>query len=56
VVDSGRVQIRDHGEYFAILSPHNVLIIPCADKGKVFSSAAGINLAVNHPEEAAALW
>ena len=56
VFDSGRIPVNKDGEYFAILAPHNVLIIPCADEGKVFPAAAGINSAVNYLEEGAALW
>ena len=56
VLDTGRVPLNQQGEYFAIIAPHNVLIIPCADEGKVFPAAAGINSAVNYLEEGAALW
>ena len=56
VLGTGRVPLNQQGEYFAIVAPHNVLIIPCADEGKVFPAAAGINSAVNYLEEGVALW
>jgi hypothetical protein len=56
VLDTGRVPLNQQGEHFAIIAPHNVLIIPCADEGKVFPAAAGINSTVSYLDEGAALW
>ena len=56
VLGTGRVPLNQQGEYFAIIAPHNVLIIPCADEGKVFPAAAGINPTVSYLDEGAALW
>ncbi len=56
VLGTGRVPLNQQGEYFAIVAPHNVLIIPCADEGKVFPAAAGINSTVNYLEEGAVRW
>ncbi len=56
VLGTGRVPLNQQGEYLTIIAPHNVLIIPCADEGKVFPAAAGINSAVSYIEEGAALW
>jgi hypothetical protein len=56
VLGTGRVPLNQQGEYFAIVAPHNVLIIPCADEGKEFPASASINSAVNYLEEGAALW
>ena len=54
--DTGRVPLNSEGQSHAILAPHNVLIIPCADEGKVFPAAAGINSTVSYLDEGAALW
>jgi hypothetical protein len=56
VLGTSRVPLNQQGEYFAIIAPHNVLIIPCADEGKVFPAAAGINSTVSYLDEGAALW
>jgi hypothetical protein len=56
VLGTGRVPLNQQGEYFTIIAPHNVLIIPCADEGKVFPAAAGINSTVSYIEEGVALW
>lgn len=56
VLGTGRVPLNQKGDYLTIIAPHNVLIIPCADEGKVFPAAAGINSAVSYIEKGAALW
>lgn len=56
VFDTGRVPANQDGEYFAILAPHNVLIIPCGDEGKVFPATAEVNPTVSYLEEGSALW
>lgn len=56
VLGTGRVPLNQQGEYFTIIAPHNVLIIPCADEGKVFPAAADINSTMSFMQEGAALW
>ena len=43
VYKSGRVPQNADGVNFAILAPHDVLIIPCADVGKTFPPMAPIS-------------
>jgi hypothetical protein len=54
--DTGRVPLNSEGQSHAILAPHNVLIIPCADEGKIFPQQAPINPLVNYLEDGAAQW
>ncbi len=54
--DTGRVPLNSEGQSHAILAPHNVLIIPCADEGKIFPQQAPINPPVNYLEDGAAQW
>ena len=56
VLSTGRVPLNQQGEYITIIAPHNVLIIPCADEGKFFPAAAGINSTVSYLDEGAAQW
>lgn len=56
VFDTGRVPLNSEGKSLAILAAHNVLIIPCADEGKIFPRQAPINPPVNYLEDGAALW
>ena len=53
--DTGRVPVNQNGRV-AILAPHNVLIIPCADEDRIFPRQAPINALVNYVEDGAALW
>jgi hypothetical protein len=39
-----------------IVAAHNVLIIPCADEGKVFPRQALIDPSVNFLDDGAAQW
>jgi hypothetical protein len=54
--DTQRVPLNQSGESLAILAPHHVLIIPCADEDKTFPRQAPINALVSYLEEGAALW
>ena len=54
--DTQRVPLNQSGESLAILAPHHVLIIPCADEDKIFPRQAPINALVSYLEEGAALW
>jgi hypothetical protein len=53
---TGRIAQNQNGENLAILAPHHVLIIPCADEDKTFPRQAPINALVSYLEEGAALW
>jgi len=53
---TGRIPLNQSGESLAILAPHHVLIIPCADEDKIFPRQAPINALVSYLEEGAALW
>jgi hypothetical protein len=53
---TGRIAQNQNGENLAILAPHHVLIIPCADEDKIFPRQAPINALVSYLEEGAALW
>jgi hypothetical protein len=53
---TGRIAHNQNGENLAILAPHHVLIIPCADEDKTFPRQAPINALVSYLEEVAALW
>ena len=54
--DTQRVPLNQSGESLAILAPHNVLIIPCADEDKVFTRQAPINALVSYLKDGAAMW
>ena len=54
--DTGRVPLNQNSENLAILAPHNVLIIPCANEDKIFPQQAPINSMVSYLEDGAALW
>ena len=56
VYESGRVPDGREGKGMVIVAAHGVLIIPCADEGKVFPSQALINPSVNYLEDGAAQW
>ena len=56
VYESGRVPVGREGKGMIIVAAHGVLIIPCADEGKVFPSQALINPSVNYLEDGAAQW
>ena len=53
---TGRIPLNQSGESLAILAPHNVLIIPCADEDKIFPRQAPINALVSYLKDGAALW
>ena len=54
--DTGRVPLNQNNENLAILAPHNVLIIPCANEDKIFPQQAPINSIVSYLKDGAALW
>jgi len=54
--DTGRVPLNQNSENLAILAPHNVLIIPCANEDKIFPQQAPINSMVSYLKDGAALW
>ena len=54
--DTGRVPLNQNSENLAILAPHHVLIIPCADEDKTFPRQAPINALVSYLKDGAALW
>ncbi|MFM7258544.1 MAG: hypothetical protein ACKO1E_08140, partial [Acidimicrobiaceae bacterium] len=56
VYESGRVPDGREGKGMVIVAAHSVLIIPCADEGKVFPSQALINPSVNYLNDGAAQW
>ncbi len=56
VYESGRVPNSPDGKGMIIVASHGVLIIPCADEGKVFPSHAPINPLVNYLDDGAAQW
>lgn len=56
VYKSGRVPESREGKGMVIVAAHSVLIIPCADEGKVFPSEALINPSVNYLDDGAAQW
>jgi hypothetical protein len=56
VYESGRVPDGREGKGMVIVAAHSVLIIPCADEGKVFPSQALINPSVNYLDDGAAQW
>ena len=56
VYESGRVPEGREGKGMIIVAAHNVLIIPCADEGKVFPTQALINPSVNYLDDGAAQW
>lgn len=56
VYESGRVPDLREGKGMIIVAAHGVLIIPCADEGKVFPSQAPINPLVTYLDDGAAQW
>jgi len=54
IYESGRVPDGRDGRGLAILAPHGVLIVPCADEGKTFSRQATIAPNVVYIEDGAA--
>ena len=54
IYESGRVPDGHDGRSLAILAPHGVLIVPCADEGKTFSRQATIAPNVVYIENGAA--
>ena len=56
VYKSGRVPEGREGKGMVIVAAHSVLIIPCADEGKIFPSEALINPSVNYLDDGAAQW
>ncbi len=54
--DTGRVPLDQNGESLAILAPHNVLVIPCANEDKIFPQQASVNALVSYLKDGAALW
>ena len=56
VYESGRVPDGREGKGMVIVAAHGVLIIPCADEGKVFPRQAPINSLVTYLEDGAAQW
>lgn len=56
VYKSGRVPDGREGKGMVIVAAHSVLIIPCADEGKVFPSEALINASVNYLDDGSAQW
>ena len=56
VYESGRVPDGRVGKGMIIVAAHGVLIIPCADEGKVFPRQAPINPIVTYLEDGAAQW
>ena len=56
VYESGRVPDGREGKGMVIVAAHSVLIIPCADEGKVFPRQAPINPLVTYLEDGAAQW
>ena len=56
VYKSGRVPDGREGKGMVIIAAHSVLIIPCADEGKVFPSQALINPSVNYLDDGSAQW
>jgi hypothetical protein len=53
---TGRIAHNQNGENLAILAPHHVLIIPCADEDKIFPQQAPVNALVSYLKDGAALW
>jgi hypothetical protein len=53
---TGRIAHNQNGENLAILAPHHVLIIPCADEEKFFPQQAPVNALVSYLKDGAALW
>ncbi len=56
VYESGRVPDGRNGRGMVIIAAHGVLIIPCADEGKVFPRQAPINPLVTYLDDGAAQW
>jgi hypothetical protein len=56
VYENGRVPDGREGKGMIIVAAHDVLIIPCADEGKVFPCQAPINSLVTYLEDGAAQW
>jgi len=56
VYESGRVPDGCDGKGMVIVAAHDVLIIPCADEGKVFPDDAPISPLVNYLDDGAAQW
>ena len=56
VYESGRVPGGREGKGMIIVAARGVLIIPCADEGKVFPRQAPINPLVTYLEDGAAQW
>ena len=54
IYESGRVPEARDGKGLAILAPHGVLIVPCADEGKTFPRQAEIAPNVVYIENGAA--
>ena len=54
IYESGRVPDGRDGKGLAILAPHGVLIVPCADEGKTFPRQATIAPNVVYIENGAA--
>jgi len=56
VYESGRVPDGREGKGMVIVASRGVLIIPCADEGKVFPDEAPISPSVNYLYDGAAQW
>ena len=56
VYECGRVPDGREGKGMILVAAHGVLIIPCADEGKVFPRQAPINPLVTYLEDGAAQW
>jgi hypothetical protein len=56
VLNTGRIPKNGRGKSIAFLSPHNVLIVPCADEHKIFPRSAPIHALIVYIEDGAALW
>ena len=56
VYESGRVADGREGKGMVITASKGVLIIPCADEGKIFPRQAPINASVNYLHDGAAQW
>jgi hypothetical protein len=56
VIATGQVPTNKNGGHLALLAPHGVLIVPCAEFKKEFPTSAPIYSSVVYLENGAALW
>ena len=56
VIATGQVPTNKNGGHLALLAPHGVLIVPCAELKKEFPTSAPIYSSVVYLENGAALW